>query len=255
MEPTPRQNEIVEEAKQSGRVTVDRLAEQFQVTPQTIRRDLNDLCNRGLLSRVHGGAVPAHSVSNFGYEARRTLAAEEKRRIGRRAAELIPNNCSLIINIGTTTEQVARALKDHDDLLVITNNINVAITLSDSGGIEIIIAGGLVRQADGGVVGEAAVDFIRQFKVDYAIIGASAIDEDGTLLDYDFREVKVAQAIMQCARKTILVSDSMKYGRAAPVRIGHLSMLDMFVTDQPPPPRLRAVCREHNVQVEIAADG
>lgn len=254
MEPNPRQTQIVEQARQSGRVTVEELSESFQVTPQTIRRDLNELCNRGLLTRVHGGAVPAHSVSNFGYEARRTLAAAEKRLIGQRTAALIPNNCSLIINIGTTTEQVARALTDHSELLVITNNLNVANTLTGNASIEIIIAGGLVRQSDGGVVGEAAVDFIRQFKVDYAIIGVSAIDEDGSLLDFDYREVKVAQAIMQSARQTLLVADSMKYERTAPVRIGHLSQLDMFVTDRPPPPRLRALCREHGVRVEVAEE-
>jgi DeoR family glycerol-3-phosphate regulon repressor len=100
-------------------------------------------------------------------------------------------------------------------------------------------------------VGEAAVDFIRQFKVDYAVIGTSAIDEDGSLLDYDYREVKVAKAILSCARHTILVADSMKYARTAPVRIGHLSEMDYFVTDRPPPPALAAICREHKVEIAL----
>ena len=85
------------------------------------------------------------------------------------------------------------------------------------------IAGGIVRGSDGGIVGEAAVDFIKQFKVDYAVIGASAIDADGALLDFDYREVKVAQAIIANARHVILVSDSTKFERTAPVRIAHLS--------------------------------
>jgi DeoR family glycerol-3-phosphate regulon repressor len=110
---------------------------------------------------------------------------------------------------------------------------------------------GVVRHADGGVVAKQG-RFIRQFKVDYAIIGASAIEEDGSLLDYDYREVTVAKAIMECARQTILVADSMKYERSAPVRIGHISELDGFVTDKPPPPRLAEICRENNVRVEIA---
>ena len=251
MEPTPRQSRIIDLARRRGRVGVDALADDFGVTPQTIRRDLNELCQRGVLSRVHGGAVLAHSVSNFGYQARRVLAADGKRWIGERAAALIPDDCSLFINIGTTTEQVARALQGHKDLVVISNNINVINILNDSLGIEVIVAGGLVRKSDGGILGEAAVEFIRQFKVDYAVIGTSAIDSDGALLDYDFREVKVAQAILENARHSILVADAMKWERTAPMRIAELAEMDAFVTDQPPPLHLCRICREGDVQLEF----
>jgi DeoR family glycerol-3-phosphate regulon repressor len=249
---SPRQSDIVALAKAEGRVSVEGLAERFNVTPQTIRKDLNDLCERGVLQRYHGGAILASGTANLGYEARRKLATEEKRRIGIKAASLIPDSSSLLINIGTTTEQVAAALRGKQGLLVITNNMNVANILQGYEQIEIIVAGGVVRHLDGGVVGEAAVDFIRQFKVDYAIIGASAIDEDGTLLDFDYREVKVAQAIIDCARKSILVADRMKFARTAPVRIGHVSQLDYFVTDAEPPVRLRELCRESDVAIEVA---
>ncbi len=251
MEPTPRQSRIIDLARRRGRVGVDALADDFGVTPQTIRRDLNELCQRGVLSRVHGGAVLAHSVSNFGYQARRVLAADGKRWIGERAAALIPDDCSLFINIGTTTEQVARALQGHKDLLVISNNINVINILNDSPSIESIVAGGLVRKSDGGILGEAAVEFIRQFKVDYAVIGTSAIDSDGALLDYDFREVKVAQAILENARHSILVADAMKWERTAPMRITELGAMDAFVTDKAPPLHLRRICREGDVKLEF----
>ncbi len=186
---TPRQLDIVELVKQTGRVSVEELATRFEVTPQTIRKDLNDLCERGLLQRFHGGAMLSSGVANFAYEARRQLATDEKRRIGVRAAALIPDDCSLFINIGTTTEQVAMALRERQGLLIITNNINVINILAGNPNIEMIVAGGVVRQSDGGVVGEATAQFIRQFKVDYAVIGTSAIDEDGSLLDFDYREV------------------------------------------------------------------
>ena len=255
MEPwTPRQVDIVTLARSQGRVSVEGLAVHFNVTPQTIRKDLNDLCDRGLLQRFHGGAVLASGVANVGYEARRKLATDEKRRIGIKAASLIPDNSSLLINIGTTTEQVATALRGKRGLMVITNNVHVVNILQDCDQIEIIVAGGVVRHSDGGIVGEAAVDFIRQFKVDYAVIGTSAIDEDGALLDFDYREVKVSRAIMDCARRSILVSDRMKFERTAPVRIGHLSQLDYFVTDAPLPPRLQEVCRSSDVQVEVAEE-
>lgn len=251
---SPRQQEIVRLARETGRVNVEGLAEHFNVTPQTIRKDLNDLCERGLLQRYHGGAVISSGVANFGYDARRHLATDGKRLIGLKTASLIADNSSMLINIGTTTEQVATALRNRHGLLVITNNTNVINILLGCAGIEVIVAGGVLRHSDGGVVGEAAVDFIRQFKVDYAVIGTSAIDADGSLLDYDYREVKVAKAIMSCARRTILVADAMKYERTAPVRIGHLSEIDCFVTDQTPPDSISAICREFNVEVVIADD-
>jgi len=240
-------------ARQQGRVDVDALAAHFAVTPQTIRKDLNELCDRKLLNRLHGGAAYPSGVTNYAYEARRLLAADGKRRIGLRAASLIPDQSSLILNIGTTTEQVAMALRRHAGLMVVTNNINAANILREVQSAEVVIAGGVVRHADGGVVGEAAVDFIRQFRVDYAVIGASAIDADGTLLDFDFREVKVAQAIIETARQTILVADTMKFTRTAPVRIGHLEQIDVLVTDQAPPETIAAICEAAGVRVEIAA--
>lgn len=244
-----RQNAIIDFARQVGRVNVEELAAHFSVSPQTIRKDLNELCDRKLLTRVHGGAVLTSGVENVGYEARRVIASHEKAAIGQKAAELIPNSASLFINIGTTTEAVAQALLQHTGLMVITNNINVANTMRMHPSIEVVIAGGVLRHADGGIVGEAAVDFIRQFKVDFAIIGASAIDEDGALLDYDYREVKVAQAIIENARHVILVSDSTKFERTAPVRIGHLSQVDTFVTDECYVPSIRRIAEENEVRI------
>lgn len=244
-----RQAEIVALAKEQGRVLVDELAGRFKVTPQTIRKDLNDLCDEKLLSRIHGGALFPRGNENVRYEARRSMAAAEKLAIGRAAAALIPDNSSLFINIGTTTEAVGEALTDHRELMVITNNINVANHLRVFPSIEVVIAGGVVRGSDGGIVGEAAVDFIRQFKVDFAVIGVSAIDEDGALLDFDYREVKVAQAIMANARHVILVSDASKFERTAPVRIGHISQVHTFITDHCPLSSLSRICAESDVRL------
>ena len=250
---TYRQRQILAIAKETGRVDVDQLSTRFEVSPQTIRKDLNDLCDRQLLQRIHGGAIVGSGIENVSYEARRILAPEAKQAIGLRAAQLIPNNCSLIINIGTTTEQVAHALKSHRGMMVISNNINAIEILKHSDGIELIITGGLVRRSDGGIVGDAAVDFINQFKADYAVIGVSAIEEEGSLLDYDMREVRVAKAIIANARHVILVADHMKLSRTATVRLGHISQVNTLVTDEPLPPRLRKICQEHEVAVELAS--
>jgi DeoR family glycerol-3-phosphate regulon repressor len=247
-----RQSRILTLAREGGRVEVEELSRTFDVSPQTIRKDLNDLCDKQLLQRIHGGAIVGSGIENVSYEARRLLAPEAKVLIGKSAADIITDNSSLLINIGTTTEQVAYSLCGHRGLLVITNNINAVDIMKNFIGIELIIAGGQVRRSDGGVVGGAAVDFISQFKVDYAVIGVSAIDEDGSLLDYDFREVRVAKAIIKNARKVILVADSMKFQRSAPVRIGHISAVNTLVTDQFPPEKLVKICSESSVRVVVA---
>jgi len=165
---------------------------------------------------------------------------------------LIPDNSSLLITIGTTTEQVAHALHSHRGLLAITNNINAIEIMKYFPGVELIIAGGQVRRSDGGIVGVAAVDFINQFKVDYAVIGVSAIDEDGSLLDYDFREVRVAQAIIKNARHVILVADRMKLERSAPIRIDNISRIDTLVVDGDLPQKLKDICLTNGVKIVIA---
>ena len=243
----PRHAEILDMARRSGRVLVDDLAAHFEVTPQTIRKDLNELCGQRLLSRIHGGAVLSSGVENVEYEARRHIASAEKLAIGKAVADLIPDRASLFINIGTTTEAVSQALLHHAGLMIITNNINVANRMRVYPQFEVVLCGGVVRGSDGGIVGEAAVDFIRQFKVDFAVSGTSAIDADGALLDFDFREVKVAQAIIANARHVILAADATKFERTAPVRIGHLSQVDTFVTDHCRIPAIRSICEAGDV--------
>lgn len=247
-----RQSKILSLARENGRVDVEELSNTFKVSPQTIRKDLNELCDKQLLQRIHGGAIVGSGIENVSYEARRLLAPGPKKAIGKKTAELIPDNSSLLINIGTTTEQVAHSLSGHRGLLVITNNINAVAIMKDFLGIELIIAGGQVRRSDGGIVGVAAVDFINQFKADYAVIGVSAIDEDGSLLDYDFREVRVAQAIINNARHVILVADTMKLERSAPIRIGHISEINTIVVNDFLPQNLQDICMESGVAVVIA---
>lgn len=247
-----RQNEILSLAREHGRVDVEKLTESFKVSPQTIRKDLNILCDKHLLQRVHGGAIIGSGIENVAYEARRHIAPESKKAIGVVAANQVPDNCSLLMNIGTTTEQVAHSLKSHRGLLVISNNINAVEILKNATGIELIIAGGLVRRSDGGIIGGTTVDFINQFKADYAVIGVSAIDQDGSLLDYDLREVQVAQAIIRNARHVILVADLMKLNRNAPVRIGHISEIDTFVTDGAPSKEFQEICNTNDVKIKIA---
>ncbi len=243
-----RQTEIIALLRETGRVAVEELATLFEVSPQTIRRDLNDMSEARVITRVHGGAIVASSVQNLAYDARKLVAQSHKRLIGEAAARLVADHSSLFINLGTTTEEVAHALVGRAGLLVITNNLNVATELHRNRGIDVIVTGGSVRPSDGGIVGATAVEQIREFRVDTAVIGISAIDADGTLLDFDIREVQVSRAIIDIARRVILVTDSSKFSRSAPVRIGTLADIDILVTDRLEPAAAR-LCLDHEVTV------
>ena len=248
----PRQRRLLEAVRQKVTMSVEELAQQLDVTPQTVRRDVKQMEEAKLLARYHGGVGLPSSVENIDYSQRQTLNSEAKRRIAGAVAEHVPQGCSLLINIGTTTEDVARALGQHKGLHVVTNNLNVAAILADNADCEVIVAGGVVRGRDRGIVGEATIDFIRQFKVDIGIIGISSIDEDGSLRDFDAREVKVAQAIIEQSREVWLVADQDKFGRKALVRMADLAQIDVLFTDAEPPARMTAVLREAKVKVVVA---
>ncbi len=247
-----RRDEILQLARREGFVSVEALAERFAVTPQTIRRDINALCELGELRRHHGGAAPPSSTRNLDHTARQVLNREAKQRIARAVAAAIPDGSSLFIDIGTTNEAVAEALRHHRGLHVVTNNLNVAATLAPVPGAEVIVTGGVVRGRDLGIVGEATLDVIRQFRVDTAVIGASGLDLDGALLDFDYREVRVARELMAHARETVLAVDRSKIGRRAMAKIAALTAVDHVFCDAAPPPELAAIVASAKVVWHVA---
>ncbi len=250
----PRQAQILEELEKRGSLSLDALAAQFGVTLQTLRRDVTLLAEAGRLTRYHGGVRwPASTTENTAYLQRQQTHAEAKKAIAKRVAAAVPEGCSLLINIGTTTEAVARELLHHRDLRVITNNLHVAHILSANPSCEVLMAGGLVRPQDRAVIGELAVDFIRQFKVDIGLIGISGIETDGTLRDFDHREVKTARAIIEQSRQVWLAADHSKFHRPAMVRLASLNEIDRLFTDQPPPEPFGQLLHEAAVEVEVAS--
>ncbi|MDF1671856.1 MAG: DeoR/GlpR family DNA-binding transcription regulator [Roseovarius sp.] len=242
MAPNFRQKEILDLARKEGKVTVDGLANIYDVTVQTIRRDLSDLAQSGRLERVHGGAVVPSGVVNILYEERRRLNNVGKKAIAVECARAIPDGASVFMNIGTTTEAVAHELLDHENLLVVTNNLNIANILAINHSCEIILAGGVLRRADGGIVGGLTVEMVRQFKFDYSVLGCSAIDADGDLLDFDGQEVMVSKIAIQRSRKVMIVADHLKFTRKAPLTICSLSDVDVLLTDGELSPELTASC-------------
>ena len=248
-----RASEIIDIARREGKVTVEGLAAHFGVTLQTIRRDLTELADAGKLDRVHGGAVLPSGISNIGYEDRRTLNHGIKIDIARKCASDLPDESSVFLNIGTTTEAVAAELINHRNLMVVTNNMNVATTLVANESCQVIVAGGRLRRTDGGLVGTLTTDTIRQFKFDIAVIGCSAVDADGDIMDFDVDEVGVSQTIINRARQVFLVADHTKFQRSAPARIGTLEMVDAIYTDRPLPAETMAKCIEWGTDVILCS--
>lgn len=247
-----RQQALLTCVQREGFASVDKLAALFQVTPQTIRRDINLLADLNMLKRYHGGASLASSAENMAYNTRQSLHQEEKRRVAALVAQHIPDHATLFINLGTTTEEVARALSGHRNLRVITNNMNVAGIMKNYPGAEVIVTGGVVRERDGGLTGDAAVEFISQFRVDFGIIGISGIEPDGTLREFDYREVRVSEAIIRHSRTVFLATDHSKFGRPALVRLGHLSEIDVLFTDSPVPEEMAATFEKVHTKVLVA---
>ena len=247
-----RHEEIVELLLERGYVTVEYLANIFNVTPQTIRRDIKSLSEAGRIRHYHGGAGVVMSTENYAYSDRKVLCLKEKQRIAKLVAKHVPDHASLFMNLGTTTEEVAKALANHRGLRIITNNLNVAAILGSKEELQIIVAGGLLRHKDCGITGEATIDFIRQFKVDIGIIGISGIDQDGDLLDFDYREVRAARAIIDNSRRVFLVTDHTKFGRNAMVRLGTISEISALFTDRKPPAPLVEILEAADVELFVA---
>lgn len=246
-----RHTEILDIARAEGRVEVDELSRRFGISVQTIRKDLAELSLKGSLKRVHGGAMLPTRLTNIGYEERRALNAEAKTRIGKACAELIPENATVFLNIGTTTEAVARALLNHRNLMVVTNNLNIANILSANPDCNVMVAGGFLRRSDGGLTGSQTTQTIANFKFDVSVIGCSALDDDGDILDFDLEEVDVSQRIIRQSRKVILAADTAKFARTAPVRIASIRDIDQMVTDAPLPKGLATHVSDWSTQVTI----
>lgn len=246
-----RQDLISDLIMKKGFVTIDELVIHFNVTPQTIRRDLNFLAKEKLIKRHHGGAGLECSTINTAYTERKIMNLEGKEKIAAKLVELIPDGASLFINIGTTTETIAKALLNHSKLFIVTNNIHVATILSTKEDFTVIIAGGEVRSRDGGIVGEGTRDFIKQFNMDFCVIGISGIHSDGSLLDFDYREVRIAQSIIENSDKVLLAADHSKFGRKAVVRLGNISQADHFITDLPPSKVINSILEDNQVQLHL----
>jgi len=246
-----RKEKIVSIVKSLGYVSTESLVEKFNVSPQTIRRDLNELAEKNVIRRNHGGATMSLSSSNTAYNVRKALYNIEKEHIAKEVVKHIPDGATLFIDIGTTPEFIAKSLLNHKDLKIVTNNLNVAAIFMGKNDFNVILAGGELRHKDGGILGEATLDFVSQFRLDFGILGISGIGLNGALLDFDFHEVRVKKAIMENSCSVILGVDHSKFGRNAMVHLAAIDDVDLIVTDRQPPVEILDIIAESETELVV----
>ncbi|MEY4763883.1 MAG: hypothetical protein RI907_556 [Pseudomonadota bacterium] len=251
--PNPRQQSLLEEVRTRGAVSVERLAQRLDVTMQTVRRDVQRLADAGLLARFHGGvSLPKEPPKVAAWKERQALRADAKARIARSVAAAVPEGSTLMLGIGTTVEAVARELMHKNGLRVITHNLHVASMLSEHADCKVHVAGGVLRARDSALEGDSTVAFLKQFKVDIAIVSAVGIDPDGTLRDRDLREAPVAQAMVEQARESWLVADVSKFSESELAAVGHLQLMKRVFTEALPPSPYAAQLQDWGVGLTIA---
>ena len=251
---TSRQADIAELLRQETFITVGELSEKFEVTGQTVRRDINALCDLGLARRRHGGIVPIQTTGNLAYDSRQALNRIGKMQIADGVAKLIPSNSSLSLGIGTTPEIVMGALLKHESLRIFTNSLNIAQIASANPSFEINIAGGRIRNADHDLLGSSTEEFFGSYKTDFGIFGVAGVDLDGGLLDFYEEEVRARNQIRLNCRESFLVLDHLKFGRAAHVRGGHIRDISMVFCDKRPPEKVCSSLEESESELIICGN-
>ena len=248
---TGRREAIANLVNRQGYASIEFLAEKYQVSTQTIRRDILALSKNNLVTRHHGGAGSASSLVNISYDVRRISMLDEKQRLAAAAVSLINPNHSMFLSCGSTMEIVAKELARLDQLCVITNNIHAAYHLYSKSEIELFMPCGRVRHHNGGIIGPAAIHFVDGFHTDFLLTGIGAISSEGMLLDYAYEEALLMNKMMKNARETILVTDSSKFQKSAIAQVGHLRDVSYLVTDEEPPEQIKELLEEHHVTLII----
>jgi DeoR family transcriptional regulator, glycerol-3-phosphate regulon repressor len=248
-----RQKEIVELVERRGYMSIEGLAAHFNLTPQTMRRDINQLCDRGMLARQHGGASLPPSLSNTSYNLRHIERVSEKARIAEAVAAFLPERATLFMALGTTVEAVAEALaRTNKTLTIVTNNTEVARTCWTRTNFETFLTGGVLQHRNGGLVGRRAIEMAMNFRCDYFISGIGAIEPDGALLDFYEAELAVMEVMRANARHHLVVADHSKFHRKANQKLCSLADLFVLFTDREPPEQVALLARQGDVRIVVA---
>jgi DeoR family glycerol-3-phosphate regulon repressor len=246
------QSEILDAVRLRGACRIGDLARELNVSDETIRRHVKPLVERGLVLRVHGGIVLPGEEQEPPFQRRMLENQHAKRRIAAVVASRIHDGDSLMMDTGSTTAYVALALRDHKSLLVVTNCLEIARTLATRNGNRVYMTGGELRSDDGAAFGPAAISFVRQFEVQYAILSIGAVSETSGFMDYHLCEGEFSRAVMAQGERTLVVADDSKFGRRAPIKVCDPDQVDALITNAEPPARLRTRLSEAGVDICVA---
>lgn len=253
--PAGRKADLAAYVAERGQVTVAKLAERFDVSADTIRRDLDQLDADGVLIRTHGGAIGLQAIPrpDTGMDVRLRLQTTAKDQIGALAASLVDDGTALMLNAGTTTLAVARHLSDHRDLTIATNSLRIPTEISPLAFRDLYVFGGAVRlsaQATVGPVSFPSVQGIdREIRCDLALVGVGAVSVDAGYSTSNLGEAEMMRAMIDRSARVAVLADSTKFGRRLFAQIAELGRADVLVTDAPPPPELAEALRAHDVEV------
>lgn len=229
-----RREHILEKISNHQQVSVNDIAESLNVSDETIRRDLINLEKEGLLRRVHGGAIGVSPNRDDPLSERSRKAAKEKAVIAKLAVELISDNTSIFLHIGSTTEALARQLGRFTDLKVYTNSLNIARIAREHFGVSVFVAPGQLRKVELDLVGYDTISYIQSYQFDTVFLGAAGIDIERGFMDYEEHEARVRQALIKSARNKVMLADSSKFGKSANICTASFDEIDRFVTDKAP---------------------
>ncbi|MFT0891663.1 DeoR/GlpR family DNA-binding transcription regulator [Pseudochelatococcus sp. G4_1912] len=244
-----RQEEILSIVHTQGFATIDSLARHFDVSTQTVRRDIIFLDEQLLLQRFHGGAGVREASVRLGYAEKRVTSAEAKERIARLVVSRIKPGESVFLDVGTTVEAVARALRGRSGLRVFTSSLATATILSSEQDAEVFVTGGIVRGPDGSLTDEWAREAISRFRFDVAVLGFSGIDDDGALMDFDLAKVSIKQAVAARASRVIAAGEEAKLLRPAIARVLDATRVHTLVTNEMPPSRVFESLEKAGVEI------
>ena len=251
-----RQRDILALIEAEGAQYIEHLASRYAVTTQTIRRDINALCDLGYARRFHGGVDAPVESRNISINARAALNSAAKRRIAARVAAAIEPGSTVFMGIGSTVQFVAEALRGHDGLRVVTNNIDVALMLCEAPQIEVHMTGGLLRHNDRDVVGSDSLQFFEKFYASYAVIGAGALDAEKGVLDFSYSEAQTTTTLIANSRVQFLAADVSKWTRDASVRVVPFGRITALFTDRlPADGKAAAALAEAGTEVVLCDQG
>ena len=249
--PSSRQSEILTSVRLRGSCSIAQLASQLDVSEESIRRDVRPLTNEGLLIRSHGRVEAPELYRETPFQNRMREYQEEKQRIATYTASVVNDGDSLIIDTGTTTSFVARALSEHSNLVVVTNSIDIAHVLAGRNGNRVYMAGGKLRDEDGASLGPSAVSFVEQFAVQHAILSMKAINVEHGLMDTYLDEAEFSRAVLKRAKHITVVADHSKFTTTSFVTVCEFDSIDTLITTAQPPQALFKNLQASNVKVVV----